>query len=136
MDLSPRAVLEALGAAGRDPWRESCGLLLGVAGRILRAWEIRNAAALPTRFALDPLAQLRVERAARRAGFGIAGYFHSHISGNVRPSDADLGPWDDLAPVWRLICAPGGDWALYDASREWALRRRGWIRPPAAPDAP
>jgi proteasome lid subunit RPN8/RPN11 len=75
-------------AAGNS---EICGLLIGEEGRIDDAVPVRNAAPHPEReFLLDPAEHLRRSREKRQSGRRIVGCYHSHPSGDARPSSADL----------------------------------------------
>ena len=102
--LLERLILEARAAGGR----ETCGLLLGSAGRIEEAWPIRNAAADPEyAFLLDPAPQLAAARAARAAGKTILGHYHSHPSGNADPSGADARAAGEEGTLWLIVAGPG-----------------------------
>jgi len=97
---------------------ECCGVLLGEAdgsGKIVReVVRLRNLRQDPkraqevlpvddtareterNRFLIDPHDQLRVEKAARRRGLDVLGYYHSHPDHPARPSNYDREhgwPW-------------------------------------------
>jgi proteasome lid subunit RPN8/RPN11 len=73
--------------------RESCGLLIGrdAGGRteVERVTWARNLERREDRFELDPGGLLAAERAARGAGLGVVGVWHSHPASGARPSAAD-----------------------------------------------
>jgi proteasome lid subunit RPN8/RPN11 len=104
--------------AARDYPSECCGILMGraegdekqvsevVALRNLRHDAVRAQELLPlqspdretdrNRFLIDPLEQLKVEKAARARGLDVLGYYHSHPDHLARPSNYDrehAWPW-------------------------------------------
>ena len=104
-------------AASRN---EVCGLLLGNGLRVERLLACRNVAADPAvRFEIDPAALIGAHRAARNGGPAVIGHYHSHPSGDARPSPrdaADAAPdgsiWivvaGDTVTAWRAVAA--GAW--------------------------
>ncbi|MBW6525611.1 Mov34/MPN/PAD-1 family protein [Sphingomonas sp. RHCKR7] len=115
-----RDELVAAAAASAD---EVCGLLLGRGARVERALPCRNVAATPaTRFELDPAALLAAHRAARAGGAAVLGHYHSHPSGDARPSPrdaADAAPDDSL---WLIVA--GGAVTAWRAVADGALHGR------------
>lgn len=115
-----RAVLaEILGRADAAPDVEVCGLLLGelLAGgaRIRAARAADNMAHEPARrFELDPALLIAAHREARSGGNQVLGHYHSHPGGAVEPSACDAEMATPDGALW-LICAPGGDYALWRA---------------------
>ncbi|SOB87630.1 Proteasome lid subunit RPN8/RPN11, contains Jab1/MPN metalloenzyme (JAMM) motif [Sphingomonas guangdongensis] len=102
--LRDRIVAEAAAV----PRLEVCGLLLGRAGLVTGAPACRNVAADPTRaFEIDPAALIAAHRAARAGGPDIIGCWHSHPSGNARPSAADAAA--ALDPSWWWLIVAGGE---------------------------
>jgi proteasome lid subunit RPN8/RPN11 len=74
---------------------EACGLLAGSlsAGEATAFHPIRNAAASPLRFELDPDDLVRVVLAIDAAGEEVLAVFHSHTRSAAVPSPSDLrGP--------------------------------------------
>lgn len=106
---------QILAQAAAAPEMEVCGLLLGREGRIAEARPAANVADDPARrFELDPAALIAAHRSARAGGAQILGHYHSHPGGNTEPSDCDAAMADVDGALW-LICAPGGDYALWRA---------------------
>ena len=74
--------------------RECCGLLEGRREdkrfHILALHAVKNLAARPDRFEMDPHGQIVVQKAARAAGNRIIGCYHSHPNGQAEPSARDL----------------------------------------------
>jgi desampylase len=113
---------ELIAAAGASA-DEICGLLLGRGERIERVVPCRNVAATPaTRFELDPAALLAAHRAARQGGPAVLGHYHSHPSGDARPSPRDAA---DAAPdnsLWLIVA--GGAVTAWRARADGALHGR------------
>jgi proteasome lid subunit RPN8/RPN11 len=87
--------------------REACGLLFGGVGEIDGAQVTDNVAENPElRFEIDPRALFAALRAERAGGRKIAGYWHSHPSGDARPSAEDAAM---AAPDGKLWVIAGGD---------------------------
>lgn len=92
-----RAVYHALCARGEQSWpHECCGALLGKS--TLEGWLVQ--AAIPaqnactgsahSRYKIAPAELVKIEREARRQGFEIAGFYHSHPGSAAHWSSADL----------------------------------------------
>lgn len=91
-------------AVARDAATEHCGLLLGDAVHIHVATIARNVAAEPARrFEIDPAALFAALRDERAGGFGIAGYWHSHPSGDAAPSACDAAMANGDGRVWIIV---------------------------------
>lgn len=97
---------------------ECCGLLVGTAARISRAWPARNAAEQPdTHYRIDPADHFAALRQARTEGADVVGAYHSHPRSAAQPSERDVaeafpdfihvlvGPVAEAAEVraWRLV---------------------------------
>lgn len=99
-------VIEAIATSARAAHpHECCGLLLGEGGRITRAAPTQNVHPNPARaFEIDPQALIDAYRAERQGGPVVMGHYHSHPTGDPRPSriDATGAPGDGL--IW-AICA-------------------------------
>ena len=94
-------------AASAHP-REACGLLFGGADRIVQTSVTANVAEFPERrFEIDPAALFVALKAERTGGPMVAGYWHSHPSGNAMPSlcDAEVAAPD--GKLWLVVA--GGD---------------------------
>jgi proteasome lid subunit RPN8/RPN11 len=107
-------------AAKRTPDVEVCGLIFGTVDQIDDLVDCANVAAEPTRtFELDPTALFAALRAERGGGPMLLGYWHSHPSGDIRPSATDAARaaadgkvWlivaGDLVGAWRAMPGDGG----------------------------
>src|SRR5215217_3195918 len=94
-----RRRIEEEGAAAYP--NECCGILVGrdtndasgntrrVVDRLEPGKNVFAADEQYHRFSIDPLAQLRAEKAAEAEGKGVLGYYHSHPDHPARPSEYD-----------------------------------------------
>ena len=91
---------------------ECCGLIEGARefenARAFAVHPTRNVAKGADRFEIDPAEHIRLLRAARAAGHGIIGCYHSHPNGSAEPSAADRENASEDDFIW-LISAIGAD---------------------------
>lgn len=139
----PQGLRDEIAAwAGRGHPRETCGLLVGRAGagrvevaRVVEAKNLNRERA--DRYELDPADHLAADRAARRDGLEIVGFWHSHPDCPARPSTTDLAAaWEGYSYLIVAVTAAGEtdfhSWRLHgDRFREETLVPDG-ARPPAA----
>lgn len=83
------AVDVMLADARRALPNECCGLLIGAAACVERAFPARNLRPRPDRYLIDPADHCAALRAARAAGLDVVGAYHSHPGGVLRPSEVD-----------------------------------------------
>ncbi len=71
--------------------KESCGLLIAKKGEnlILDAIPAPNLSEGPDQFLIDPEFHLKTQRELREKGLEIMGVYHSHPSGDSKPSKKD-----------------------------------------------
>ena len=103
--------------------REACGLLFGSDAAITDWQAVENVAEEPERrFEIDPAALFAALRAERAGGPRIAGYWHSHPSGDPMPSATDAAM---AAPDGRLWLIVAGEVArLWRAGETGAVHGR------------
>jgi proteasome lid subunit RPN8/RPN11 len=105
---------------------EACGILAGDrpaedGGMPTRFLPLRNAAASPYRYLIDPEEQLAVMLDIDDAGEVVWGIFHSHVASPPEPSATDVGLAFYPEAVY-LICSLAGDepviraWSIIDGS--------------------
>ncbi|QPQ55825.1 M67 family metallopeptidase [Allosphingosinicella flava] len=119
-----RALLDRLRneAAAAGPL-EICGLLVGRVGQIEKTVASSNLAADPAQgFLLDPATQIAVQRRAREKGRTVLGCYHSHPSGDVRPSAKDAAQAEEEGALWLIVSRDAA--ALWIASKGGAVRGR------------
>jgi proteasome lid subunit RPN8/RPN11 len=77
--------------ARENPLAECCGLLAGRGGTITRAFEAVNAASDPTKsYEIAPAEIFKCMREIRASGLDLLGIYHSHPTGENRPSARDI----------------------------------------------
>jgi len=82
---------------------EACGLLFGE-GRVDRAVVCVNVHPQPARhFEIDPAALIAAHKAAREGGAALAGYWHSHPSGDAIPSVTDAAQASGDGRIWAIV---------------------------------
>ena len=110
-DLRERIAQEALGAFPQ----ECCGLLEGrrIGSNIVvdAVWPARNLSSTPDRFEIDPADHFRILHGARERGCSVVGCYHSHPSGDTKPSPRDRDGAADEHFVW-IIAALNGAGAV------------------------
>jgi len=97
VELIQRAAAEAVP-------HEACGLLFGENGAIDAASVEANVAENPlARFEIDPAALFVSIRAERNGGPHVAGYWHSHPSGDAQPSATDAAMAAPDGKLWLIV---------------------------------
>jgi desampylase len=100
--------------------REACGLLFGSADAITAMQAVENVAEAPeTRFEIDPAALFAALRAERTGGPKIAGYWHSHPSGEATPSETDAAMAAPDGKLWLIVAG--------DAATLWRTKTAGAV---------
>jgi [CysO sulfur-carrier protein]-S-L-cysteine hydrolase len=105
----PRAIAEAIARHARaERPNEACGLVVGSAlpadGGIARRYvACRNAAASPSRYAVDRDDLLRVLSELDRTGEELWGVVHSHVRTAAVPSTTDIGEAAWPAALYLLV---------------------------------
>ena len=69
---------------------EACGYLAGRGERVEQAYPIRNGAASPTWYEMDPAEQLKAQREIRQKGMEHLAVYHSHVATEAYPSRRDI----------------------------------------------
>lgn len=100
-----RCVVELIQrAAAEAAPHEACGLLFDEAGAIFAASIEANVADDPDRrFEIDPAGLFAAIRAERAGGRQVAGYWHSHPSGDVQPSPIDAAMAAPDGRLWLIV---------------------------------
>lgn len=84
--------------------REACGLLFGSDAAITGWQAVENVAEEPERrFEIAPAALFAALRAERAGGPRIAGYWHSHPSGDPTPSITDARMAEPDGRLWLIV---------------------------------
>ena len=69
---------------------ECCGIIGARDGGAVTVFPVRNAAASPLRYEMDPKDQLRVFEALDDAGLDVGAIYHSHTRSDPLPSQTDI----------------------------------------------
>ncbi|MBG93144.1 MAG: hypothetical protein CL792_04100 [Chloroflexi bacterium] len=69
---------------------EACGQVNGKNGRPLTVNRVKNSAASPFRYSMDPLAMLKLEQAREETGEYLFAIYHSHVASEAYPSQTDI----------------------------------------------
>lgn len=101
-----RCVVELIQRAAEEAApEEACGLLFGE-DQVDAASAEANASERPlTHFEIDPAALFAAIRAERDGGGRIAGYWHSHPSGDAMPSATDAAMAAPDGKLWLIVAA-------------------------------
>jgi len=102
---------------------EACGLLFGDGDAVTGFQATENVAETPeTRFEIEPRALFAALRKERAGGPSIAGYWHSHPSGDARPSATDASMADPDGKLWVIVA--GESVTAWRATADGALHGR------------
>lgn len=102
---------------------EACGLLFTDGPAVKGATVVANVAADPRRhFEIDPAALFAALKAERAGGATLAGYWHSHPSGDARPSATDAAMAAGDGKLW--LIAGGDDVMLWRAVPQGTVHGR------------
>jgi proteasome lid subunit RPN8/RPN11 len=69
---------------------EACGMIHAVDGAPAAVHRVKNAAASPYRYEMDPLQQLKLEQRRDETGETLFAIYHSHVASEARPSQTDV----------------------------------------------
>jgi proteasome lid subunit RPN8/RPN11 len=86
-----RSMLDQIVAQARDEAPNECCGIIGVRdGAAVAVHPVRNAAASPLRYEMDPKDQLRVFEALDDAELDVGAIYHSHTRSEPLPSQTDI----------------------------------------------
>ncbi len=88
--IRPQAMEEMVAHCRKEYPNEACGYLAGDGDRITDALPIRNGAASPTWYEMDPAEQLKAQREIRQKGMEHLAVYHSHVATEAYPSRRDI----------------------------------------------
>ncbi|HFC09658.1 MAG TPA: M67 family peptidase [Chloroflexi bacterium] len=99
---------------------EACGLVAGRDGVSVAVYPIPNALHSPTRYRMDPRAQVQAFFAMEAAGLELLAIYHSHPQGPPLPSATDLREATYAVPylIWARL---GETWLV----RAFLLQKSG-----------
>jgi len=127
LEISSAVLHRIIADANADPACEQCGLLFGDSVRVADATPCANVATDPARtFEIDPAALFAALRAERTGGPKLIGYWHSHPSGDVRPSATDAAMAAADGKLWLIVA--GEAFAVWRATGEAGATRFEAVR--------
>jgi [CysO sulfur-carrier protein]-S-L-cysteine hydrolase len=86
-----RSMLDQIVAQARDEApNECCGIIGTRDGAAVTVFPVRNAAASPLRYEMDPKDQLEVFEALDDAELDVGAIYHSHTRSDPLPSQTDI----------------------------------------------
>jgi proteasome lid subunit RPN8/RPN11 len=86
-----RSMLDQIVAQAREEAPNECvGIIGSRDGGAVAVFPVRNAAASPLRYEIDPKEQLRVFEALERDDLEIGAIYHSHTRSAPEPSQTDI----------------------------------------------
>ena len=96
---------------------ECCGIVGTRDGQAVSIFPVRNAAASPLRYEMDPKDQLRVFEALDDAGLDVGAIYHSHTRSAPEPSQTDINLAFYPDALYLILGVAGAD----DDVRAWRI---------------
>lgn len=90
MRIAQDLIDDLVAHAREEAPNECCGLIASRDGEAVAVHRMRNAAASPLRYELEPTEQLRVQMAIEDAGLDLGAVYHSHTRSAPYPSQTDV----------------------------------------------
>ncbi len=90
MRISQGLIDEMVAHAREDLPNECCGLVGGLDGEATEVIRVKNAAASPLRYEMDPKGQYEAYKAIEDEGHELLGIYHSHTKSAAYPSQTDV----------------------------------------------
>jgi [CysO sulfur-carrier protein]-S-L-cysteine hydrolase len=113
-----RSMLDQIVAQAREEApNECCGIVGTRDGQAVSVYPVRNAAASPLRYEIDPKEQLRVFEALDDAGLEVGAIYHSHTRSAPEPSQTDINLAFYPDAVYVIVGVAGAE----DDVRAWRI---------------
>lgn len=90
MRITAQAMEEMVAHCRKEYPNEACGYLAGRGEHAAKTYPIRNGAASPTWYEMDPAEQLKAQREIRKKGMEHLAVYHSHVATEAAPSRRDI----------------------------------------------
>ena len=90
MRISRSLLDEMIAHARADAPNECCGMIGGRDGEAEKVVRVKNAAASPLRYEVEPRDQLRIETTIEDSGWELGAIYHSHTRSEAYPSQTDV----------------------------------------------
>lgn len=110
MRIAQALVDEMVAHAREDLPNECCGMIGGRDGEATRIVRVRNAAASPLRYEMDPQGQYDALKSIEDAGEDLIAIYHSHTRSAAYPSQTDVNEavmWPEQ--VYVIVSLESGD---------------------------
>ncbi len=88
--ISQRLIDEMVAHAREDLPNECCGMVGGRGGEATRVVRVKNSAASPLRYEMDPQEQYNALKAIEDGGEELLAIYHSHTKSAAYPSQTDV----------------------------------------------
>jgi proteasome lid subunit RPN8/RPN11 len=90
MRIARSMVDQIVAQAREEAPNECCGIIGARDGVAVTVFPVRNAAASPLRYEMDPKDQLKVFEALDEAELDVGAIYHSHTRSDPHPSQTDI----------------------------------------------
>ncbi|TAJ18068.1 MAG: M67 family peptidase [Dehalococcoidia bacterium] len=91
MPRIPRAIVDEMIAHAREDLpNEACGMVHATAGAPIAVHRVKNDAASPYRYEMNPLQMMRLEGQRDASGEALFAIYHSHVASKAYPSPTDV----------------------------------------------
>ena len=91
---------------------EACGIVAGGDGIVVQVRPIENAAHSPSRFRMEPRAQVEGLLDLEAQGLELLGIYHSHPSGPPVPSGTDIAESSYPEAIALIWCSDRDGWQM------------------------
>jgi [CysO sulfur-carrier protein]-S-L-cysteine hydrolase len=117
MRIARSMVAQMIAQARDEAPNECCGIVGARDGQAVSIFPVRNAAASPLRYEMDPKDQLRVFEALDDAGLDVGAIYHSHTRSAPEPSQTDINLAFYPDALYVILGVAGAD----DDVRAWRI---------------
>ena len=90
LKMTPKALERMFTHCRREYPNEACGVLAGREGEATLSFPVRNDAASPTWYEMNPSDQLKAQKQIRQEGLRHLAVYHSHVGTDAYPSRRDI----------------------------------------------
>lgn len=91
MPRIPRAIVDEMIAHAREDLpNEACGMVHATGGTPIAVHRVKNDAASPYRYEMNPLQMMRLEGQRDASGEALFAIYHSHVASKAYPSPTDV----------------------------------------------
>ncbi len=130
MSRIPRSIIDEMVAHAREDLpNEACGMVHAKDGTPVAVHRVKNDAASPYRYEMNPPQVMRLEMGRDASGESLFAIYHSHVGSPARPSLTDVRTAFFGAEVGTDLLFPGSMYILVSLDSEPPDVRAFWIRP-------